>query len=90
MSPQITGGDALAWALESIGLDTLYAVPGGQLDHFFDAIQRMGPNRIRLLRPRHEQAAAYMAFGHARSTASPLYLGTSADSRDWIGRRISA
>ena len=70
MSPQITGGDALAWALESIGLDTLYAVPGGQLDHFFDAIQRMGPNRIRLLRPRHEQAAAYMAFGHARSTGT--------------------
>ena len=70
MSSQITGGEALAWALESIGIDTLYAVPGGQLDHFFDAIQRMGPDRIRLLRPRHEQAAAYMAFGHARSTGT--------------------
>ena len=30
----------------------------------------MGPDRIRLLRPRHEQAAAYMAFGHARSTGT--------------------
>ena len=70
MSSKITGGEALACALESIGLDTLYAVPGGQLDHLFDAIQRMGPDRIRLLRPRHEQAAAYMAFGHARSTGT--------------------
>ena len=70
MSSQITGGEALACALESSGIDTLYAVPGGQLDYFFDAIQRMGPGRIRLLRPRHEQAAAYMAFGHARSTGT--------------------
>ena len=70
LSSKITGGEALACALESIGLDTLYAVPGGQLDHLFDAIQRMGPDRIRLLRPRHEQAAAYMAFGHARSTGT--------------------
>ena len=67
----VSGGEALALALESAGIDTLYAVPGGQLDYLFDAIQRIGPDRIRLLRPRHEQAAAYMAFGHARSTGMP-------------------
>ena len=70
MNQDMTGGDALALALESVGIDTIYAVPGGQLDHFFDAIQRLGSSRIRLLRPRHEQAAAYMAFGHARSTGN--------------------
>jgi len=37
------------------------------LDHFFDALYG-AKDRIRLIGTRHEQGAAYMAFGYARST----------------------
>ncbi|MEQ8690259.1 MAG: thiamine pyrophosphate-binding protein [Pseudomonadales bacterium] len=62
-----TGGDALVDALCANGIDTLFALPGGQLDHLFDAAFRQG-DRIRLIHSRHEQGVAYMAYGYARST----------------------
>src|SRR5690606_24526960 len=49
---------------------TLFGLPGGQLDYFFDAIYHK-QDRIRLISTRHEQGAAYMAFGYARSTGKP-------------------
>ena len=54
-------------AVAAHGVDTIFGLPGGQLDHFFDAIYAAG-DRIRLIGTRHEQGAAYMAFGYARST----------------------
>jgi acetolactate synthase I/II/III large subunit len=54
-------------AVAAQGVDTIFGLPGGQLDHFFDAIYGAG-DRIRLIGTRHEQGAAYMAFGYARST----------------------
>ena len=54
-------------AVAAQGVDTIFGLPGGQLDHFFDAIYAAG-DRIRLIGTRHEQGAAYMAFGYARST----------------------
>jgi acetolactate synthase-1/2/3 large subunit len=58
---------ALLDAVAAHGVDTIFGLPGGQLDHFFDAIYAAG-DRIRLIGTRHEQGAAYMAFGYARST----------------------
>ncbi|MDE0304671.1 MAG: thiamine pyrophosphate-binding protein [Albidovulum sp.] len=64
------GADALVSGLLANAIDTVFSVPGGQLDDFFDAAHRSG-GKFRILRARHEQGAAYMAFGAARSTGRP-------------------
>lgn len=63
----MTGADALVASLRAHGVDTIFALPGGQLDHFFDAMYRAG-NGLRIVHSRHEQGVAYMAYGYARST----------------------
>lgn len=65
--PRVSGAVALLEAVVAHGVDTIFGLPGGQLDHFFDAIYGAG-DRVRLIGTRHEQGAAYMAFGYARST----------------------
>ena len=67
---EMTGADALLAQILANGVDTIYGLPGGQLDHFFDSMHRAG-NRVRFIGSRHEQGAAYMALGHARSTGRP-------------------
>ena len=52
------------------GIDTLYALPGVHNDHLFDAVQR-SEGRMRVLHPRHEQTAGYMALGAALATGRP-------------------
>lgn len=63
----MTGGQALVASLIENGIDTIFALPGVQLDGAFDALYAE-QDRIRVIHPRHEQAAAYMADGYARST----------------------
>ena len=67
---EMSGADALLEQLLANGVDTVFGLPGGQLDHFFDSMHRAGP-RVRFIGSRHEQGAAYMAFGYARSTGRP-------------------
>jgi acetolactate synthase I/II/III large subunit len=67
---ELNGAEALAEALLQQGLDTLYALPGAQLDPFFSALYDR-QDRFRLFTSRHEQGAAYMAYGAARSTGKP-------------------
>lgn len=64
---QMTGGQALAQSLKLEGIDTLFALPGIQLDYLFDAIWEER-NHYRVHHTRHEQATAYMADGYARAT----------------------
>jgi acetolactate synthase-1/2/3 large subunit len=61
---RMTGGQAIVRSLKAHGIDTLFALPGVQLDHFFNALYDEG-NSIRAIQPRHEQGAAYMAYGYA-------------------------
>lgn len=66
---EMTGGQALVASLLRQGIDTVFALPGIQLDGFFDALydaQQRGD--VRVIHPRHEQTAAYMADGYARVT----------------------
>ncbi|MGH7921088.1 MAG: thiamine pyrophosphate-dependent enzyme [Candidatus Dormibacteraceae bacterium] len=63
----LTGGDVLAESLLANGVDTLFALPGVQLDGAFDALARR-KDRIRVLHTRHEQGASYMAYGYAVAT----------------------
>lgn len=66
----LSGAEALLGQILANGVDTIFGLPGGQLDHFFDAMYNAG-NSLRLFGTRHEQGAAYMAFGYARSTGRP-------------------
>ena len=59
-------------ALRSLGVDTLFCLPGVQNDDFFDAL--VDARDIRPLVTRHEQGAAYMALGAAQVTARPAAL----------------
>jgi acetolactate synthase I/II/III large subunit len=63
----LTGGQALVQSLLNNGVETIFALPGVQLDPAFDALYDVR-DRIRVVHTRHEQAAAYMADGYARST----------------------
>lgn len=64
---RMTGGDALAEMLIRNGVDTLFGLPGVQLDGLFNAFW-LRQDRLRVLHTRHEQATAYMADGYARVT----------------------
>ena len=68
MLERMTGGDAIARALLAHGIDTVFGVPGAQVYGLFDAFLRSG---LRVVGARHEQTAAYMALGYARSTGRP-------------------
>lgn len=61
------GADILLDGLLANGVDTIFGLPGGQLNDFFDAMQRSG-NAVSYYGSRHEQGAAYMAFGYAKAS----------------------
>lgn len=65
--PELTGGQALVEALKAHGVDTIFGLPGIQLDWAFDALWAEREN-IKVIHARHEQATAGMADGYARST----------------------
>ena len=68
--PTMTTAEAIVAALIAHGLDTIYALPGVQNDHLFDALFKAS-DRIRTIHTRHEQGAAYMALGAALATGKP-------------------
>ena len=66
----MTGGRALVKSLAGHGIDTLFGIPGVQLDHLFNALYEER-NAVRFINTRHEQGAAYMAFGYAQASGRP-------------------
>ncbi|MFN8536179.1 MAG: thiamine pyrophosphate-binding protein [Thermomicrobiales bacterium] len=64
---QLTGGQAIVQSLKAYGVDTMFGLPGAQLDNIFDALYEERSN-IRVIHTRHEQTTAYMAFGYAQAT----------------------
>lgn len=67
---ELTGGQALVQSLKRHGVDTMFVLPGVQLDNTFDALYDEKDN-IRIFHTRHEQATSYMADGYARTTGKP-------------------
>jgi acetolactate synthase-1/2/3 large subunit len=65
--PRMTGGQALVESLKREGVDTVFGLPGIQLDWAFDALYAERDS-IQVVHTRHEQATAYMADGYARTT----------------------
>lgn len=62
---KITAGEAMIEAAMANGVDTIFGIPGAQIYPLFDGIYK---HDLNLIVPRHEQSAAYMAMGYARST----------------------
>ncbi len=71
---KMTGGAALVEMLRRNGVETIFALPGVQNDALFVAFYDAG-EALRVIHTRHEQGAAYMAFGYARATGK---IGTYA------------
>jgi acetolactate synthase-1/2/3 large subunit len=60
-----TSGGAIVRAAIANGMRTIFGLPGAQIYPLFDALHA---TKTQLIVPRHEQAAAYMAMGYAKST----------------------
>ena len=65
---RMTTARAIVRSLAANGVDTVFGLPGVQLDALFNALHDER-NRIRVIHPRHEQAAAYMALGYAQASS---------------------
>ena len=63
----LTGGQAMAEALIENGVDTVFGIPGIQLDPLFDAFYQK-QNQLSVMHTRHEQGAAFMAMGYAQAS----------------------
>ena len=68
--PAKTGGEATVEALIAHNIHTLFGLPGVQNDWFYNALFD-NRDQIRVIHTRHEEGAAYMAFGAAAATGQP-------------------
>lgn len=64
---EMTGGQALVQSMKIEGVETIFGLPGVQLDWAFAALYEE-QGSIKVYHTRHEQATAYMADGYARTT----------------------
>lgn len=69
MTETMSGGEAMVRAAHANGIDRIFGLPGAQIYPMFDAIHRMP--EVEGIISRHEQGAAYMAFGAAAATGKP-------------------
>lgn len=66
-----TGGQAVVDALIAHGVHTIFGLPGVQNDWLYNALFD-AKDKIRVIHPRHEQGAAYMALGYTLATGEPM------------------
>ena len=66
---QRTGARIVVEALECLGVDTVFAYPGGAILDVFDELAKS--EALHLILPRHEQGGSHMADGYARATGKP-------------------
>lgn len=62
--------EVMVEALVAEGVDTVFGIPGAHCYELSDALYR-ARDRIRMIHTRHEQGAAYMAYGYAKSSGRP-------------------
>src|SRR3954468_20264388 len=68
----ITGAQAVVDCLRREGIDHVFGIPGTQNLPILDVL-RATPE-IRFLLTRHEQGAAFMAYGYARASHRPAVV----------------
>ncbi len=69
MARQMTGAEMVVQALIDQGVDTIFGYPGGAALPIYDELFQQ--ETIKHILVRHEQGAAHMAEGYARSTGKP-------------------
>ena len=62
----MTGAQSLIRALEEVGADTVFGIPGGAILPAYDPM--MDSSRVRHVLVRHEQGAGHAATGYAQAT----------------------
>ena len=67
MMEHSTCADTIVRSLIEHNVDTIFGLPGAQTYALFEAL-RLRRDQVRYIGSRHEQGAAYMAFGYAKST----------------------
>src|SRR3954471_12134120 len=68
----VTGARALVDALLREGVDHVFGIPGTQNLAIIDALR--DTPEIRFILTRHEQGAAFMAYGFARASGKPAVI----------------
>jgi acetolactate synthase-1/2/3 large subunit len=63
---RVTGAQALVMALEQVGVDVVFGIPGGAVLPAYDPL--LDSERIRHILVRHEQGAGHAATGYAQAT----------------------
>jgi acetolactate synthase I/II/III large subunit len=63
---QVTGAQALIRALEELGVDTVFGIPGGAILPAYDPL--LDSTRLHHILVRHEQGAGHAAEGYAQAT----------------------
>ena len=66
---QITGAQALVAALERLGVDVVFGIPGGAILPAYDPL--FDSRAVRHILVRHEQGAGHAAAGYAQVTGRP-------------------
>jgi acetolactate synthase-1/2/3 large subunit len=67
---RLTSAEAIVRTLRQHGIDTVFGLPGAQMYALWDALAQ-AKGELRTVTSRHEQGAAYMALGAAKSTGRP-------------------
>jgi acetolactate synthase-1/2/3 large subunit len=63
---RVTGAQALVLALENVGVDVVFGIPGGAVLPAYDPL--LDSEQIRHILVRHEQGAGHAATGYAQAT----------------------
>jgi len=66
MTERMTGAQALVRALEQVGVDTVFGIPGGTILPAYDPL--FDSQQVRHILVRHEQGAGHAAQGYAQAT----------------------
>src|SRR5213083_2812594 len=66
---QVTGAQALVAALERLGVDVIFGIPGGAILPAYDPL--FDSRSVRHILVRHEQGAGHAATGYAQATGRP-------------------
>jgi acetolactate synthase-1/2/3 large subunit len=64
-APQLTGAESLVKALEDVGVETMFGIPGGAILPAYDPLF---DSSVRHILVRHEQGAGHAAEGYAMAT----------------------
>jgi acetolactate synthase-1/2/3 large subunit len=66
MSEQMTGAQSLVRALEAVGVEVIFGIPGGAILPAYDPL--FDSTKLRHILVRHEQGAGHAATGYAQAT----------------------